>query len=226
MQTKATTDDTTDPLKIRILLDSYKKEAYLRSLWNRKYEDIIKDAATLKREPKNYKETDILAYLMEEGMPALTRDYVASGYNRNRILEMYEIPAVKHLRHGHSIVDIGIGDPSTDPRLKRSIEDLTPDPVMRPVQSPTRNILFECEPSSRKRYLHERLKSAPEEKYYFPEATSWDYGWRLQDSTIKSGWRYSKSGEFMKCLQNRVGATPDPTHYEDCGSNNQKCYLY
>lgn len=225
MQSKAISDDTTNPLKIRILIESYEKEAYLRSLWNRKYEDIIKDAATLKRESKNYYETDILAYLMKEGMPALTRDYVASGYHRNRILEDYEIPGIKHLRHGHSIVDLGLGDPSKDPRIKRSIEDLSPDPLMRPVPSPIKNILFECEPSSRKRYLNQRWKSAPEEKYYFPETTSWDYGWRLEDNTMKSGRRYSKSGEFMKSLQNRVGAIPDPTHYEACASNDKVCYF-
>lgn len=224
MQSRVPPDDTTDPLKIRILLDSYRKEAYLRSLWNRKHEDIIKDAATLKREPTNYCETDILAYLMKEGMSTVTRDYVASGYNRNRILDNYEIPGVKHLRHGHSIVDLGIGNPSEDPRLERSIEDLSPDPLMRPVPTRTKNILFECEPSSRIRYLHERLKLAPDEKYYFPETTSWDYGWRLEDSVMKSGRRYYKSGEFMKCLQNRVGATPDPTHYEACASNDKKCY--
>lgn len=223
MQSKAAPDNTTDPLKIRILLDSYKKEAYLRSLWNRKYQDIIKDAATLKREPTNYYETDILTYLMKEVTPTVTRDYVASGHNRKRILENYEIPGVQYLRHGHSILDLGIGDPGEDPRLKRSIEDLSPDPVMRPVPTPTKNILFDCEPSSRIRYLHERLKSAPEQKYYFPETTSWDYGWRLEDSTKKSGPRYSKSGEFMKCLQNRVGAVPDPIHYEACASNDRKC---
>lgn len=216
-------DDTTDPIKIRILLDSYNKEAYLRSLWSRKYEDIIKDAATLKREPKNYHATSISSYVIEKGLPTLTRDYVASANNRNRILEDYEVAGVKHLRHGHSIVDLGIGDPSKDPRLKRSIEDLTPDPLMIPVPPPTKNILFECAPSSRIRYLHERLKSAPEEKYYFPETTSWDYGWRLKDNTIKSGPRYAKSDEFMKSIRNRVGATPDPRHYKSCASNDKKC---
>lgn len=223
MQSKAITDDTTDPLKIRILLDSYSKEAYLRSLWNRKYEDIIKDAATLKREPKNFKETDILAYLMKEGMPTITKDYISSRCNRNKILDGYEIPGVKHLRYGHSIVDLGIGDPREDPRLIRSDEDLSPDPVMRPVPSSVKNILLECQPSSRIRYLHERLKFAPDEKYYFPETTSWDYGWHLRDSTMKSERRHAKSGEFMKSLQNRVGATPDPTHYETCTSSDKKC---
>lgn len=224
MQSKSTPDDTTDPLKIRILLDSYTKEANLRSLWNRKYEDIIKDAATLKREPSNYYENDILAYLMKEGMPTLTRDYISSGHNRNRILEDYEIRGVQHLRYGHSIVDLGIGDPREDPRLQRGTEDLSLDPLMRPVPIATKNILFECQPSSRMRYLHERLKSAPDEKYYFPETTSFDYGWRLGDSTMKSGQRYSKSGDFMKSLQNRVGATPDPTHYETCASSVKKYY--
>lgn len=151
MQSKPTSNQA-DPLKIRILLDSCNKEIYLRSLWSTKYEAVFKDATTLKRSPKDYFETDISKYLIEESMPALIRDYVASGNNK-RILKDYEILGVNHLRYGHSIVDLGIGDASKDSRLKRSIEDLSLDPVMRPVPPRIKNILFGCDPSSRNRYL-------------------------------------------------------------------------
>ncbi|KAJ8404127.1 hypothetical protein AAFF_G00344770 [Aldrovandia affinis] len=59
-----------------------------------------------------------------------------------------------------------------------------PSPLMRPVSPQTREALyqgFSKEGKGRHLYLRSRVQKGPEEKFDFPQLSSWDYGWRLGD---------------------------------------------
>lgn len=49
---------------------------------------------------------------------------------------------------------------------------------MKKVPSNEKQILYNLtDKNARKNYLKERYQRSPREKYHFPEATSWRYGW-------------------------------------------------
>ncbi|XP_042308808.1 protein ATP6V1FNB-like [Sceloporus undulatus] len=60
-----------------------------------------------------------------------------------------------------------------------------PLPEMRPPTAETVQLLyqgFSHEGKGRQHYLKERKRKSPEEKFYYPILSSWDYGWRLGDA--------------------------------------------
>lgn len=53
------------------------------------------------------------------------------------------------------------------------------------VETPVRDKLYEGfskQGKGRYQYLQDRKKVMPEKRYQFPLCSSWDYGWRLEDS--------------------------------------------
>ncbi|XP_076624297.1 protein SPMIP1 [Colletes latitarsis] len=55
--------------------------------------------------------------------------------------------------------------------------------IMKPIEPRVRALLYEDAPSfvTAENYFNERLKDIPEDRYFFPDCTSWVYGWRLSD---------------------------------------------
>ncbi|XP_054009558.1 protein ATP6V1FNB-like [Hylaeus anthracinus] len=55
--------------------------------------------------------------------------------------------------------------------------------IMKPIDPRVRAILYHDVPSfvNADNYFHERLKDIPEDRYFFPDCTSWVYGWHLSD---------------------------------------------
>ncbi|XP_076762114.1 uncharacterized protein LOC143430031 [Xylocopa sonorina] len=55
--------------------------------------------------------------------------------------------------------------------------------IMKPVDPQIKAILYEDVPSfiAAENYMNERLKGIPENRYYYPDCTSWIHGWRLTD---------------------------------------------
>ncbi|XP_013180009.1 PREDICTED: uncharacterized protein LOC106126736 [Papilio xuthus] len=208
--------DITNPAVIRFLIESYEKETLYRLNWVEKHRERIEKAATLQREPTNYYETDVLAHNAASGMAMTTRDFIASGYNRMKIRDPYTtVQRLRDLRHGHSIVDVGLGDPKEDPRLLRPDEELKSDPIMRPVDPEVNKIIYKPTPEyGRKLYLHTRAKVWPEKKYYFPECSNWDYGWRTRDSSMHQPSFYGIVEHMTRAQRSRVGPQPDPPHYK------------
>ncbi|GBN43531.1 hypothetical protein AVEN_74276-1 [Araneus ventricosus] len=74
-----------------------------------------------------------------------------------------------------------------DPGKVRKIEDLK---KMKPVPTDTKKILYKGvshEGEGRKKYLKDRYQEDPEDKYFFPVCSSWDYGWTFgQDHELRS----------------------------------------
>ncbi|GFR28862.1 uncharacterized protein TNCT_505161 [Trichonephila clavata] len=61
--------------------------------------------------------------------------------------------------------------------LKKIEEEMK---VMKPVHPKTKKIIYEGiskEDEGRRKYLKVRYKKNPEDKFYFPVCTSWEYGW-------------------------------------------------
>ncbi|KAK9406174.1 hypothetical protein NXF25_004948 [Crotalus adamanteus] len=86
-----------------------------------------------------------------------------------------------------------------------------PLPEMRVPTPETTQLLykgFSHEGKGRQQYLKERMMKSPEEKFYYPVLSSWEYGWRLGDtikdirtpvhkkSCIVKGTFYFKNGIF------------------------------
>ncbi|XP_028166625.1 uncharacterized protein LOC114357287 [Ostrinia furnacalis] len=211
--------DITNPDVIKFLVESYDKTTRLRLKWNRLHADKLKEAATLHRDEKGYFETDVLKESMAGGMATITRDFKVAGYNRRRtpIRDGVHIYGVSEMKKGHSIVDVGLGDPKDDPRLARPDTDLTIDPIMRPIDPKEKKILYDDVPTyGRAVYLKNRTRTMPEKKYYFNECSGWVYGWRLGDSFFKKNapkcgrvWRLTRD------VKSRTGPHPDPAHYKE-----------
>ncbi|XP_013140878.1 PREDICTED: uncharacterized protein LOC106105173 [Papilio polytes] len=208
--------DVHNPAVIRFLIDCYEKETLYRLNWVEKHRERIEKAATLQREPTNYCQTDVLAHIASSGMAMTTRDFIASGYNRMKCRDPYtNVHRLKDLRHGHSIADVGLGDPKEDPRLVRSDDELASDPIMRPVDPDVNKIIYKPTPEyGRKLYLHTREKLWPEKKYYFPECSNWDYGWRTMDSSMHQPSLYGIVEHLNRAQRSRVGPQPDPAYYK------------
>ncbi|XP_068984651.1 protein SPMIP1-like [Bombus flavifrons] len=55
--------------------------------------------------------------------------------------------------------------------------------ITKPIDPQVRTVLYEDAPSfvNAENYISERVKDIPENRYYYPDCTSWIYGWRLTD---------------------------------------------
>ncbi|XP_075979937.1 uncharacterized protein LOC142979062 [Anticarsia gemmatalis] len=211
--------DITNPEIIKFLVESYDKTARLRMKWNNLYGDKLRQAATLQREEKGYCEADVLEAAMRVGMATVTRDTIA-GRRYKRLVPIRDgvhITNLSDMKKGHSVVDIGLGDAKTDPRLARPDTDETIDPIMRPVDPQQTAIIYKGIPGyGREAYLRSRNKMSPESKYYFNETTASDYGWRLGDSFLgKSGPKYGRVWRLNRDVKSRTGPYPDPLHYKN-----------
>ncbi|XP_075979496.1 uncharacterized protein LOC142978804 [Anticarsia gemmatalis] len=211
--------DITNPDIIKFLVESYDKTARLRMKWNNLYGDKLKQAATLHREEKGYFETDVLKAAMAAGMPTITRDTISGSRNRRLtpIRDGVHIPDLSDMKKGHSIAEVGLGDPEKDPRLARPDTDLSIDPIMRPIDPNQKEIIYKGIPYyGREVYLKSRNKMSPESKYYFNECNGWDYGWRLGDSFFgRSAPKYGRVWRLNRDVKSRTGPYPDPLHYKN-----------
>lgn len=89
---------------------------------------------------------------------------------------------------------------------------------MRPVDYKTKQLLYTgTQQDGRVNYLKERAKTIPEQKYYFPETTSFRYGWKMWDHAMsgEGGTRLGKSQIIKQTFYRRRGVTCDPMWYRD-----------
>ncbi|GFY41215.1 uncharacterized protein TNIN_134061 [Trichonephila inaurata madagascariensis] len=81
--------------------------------------------------------------------------------------------------------------------LKKIEEELK---VMKPVHPKTKKIIYEGiskEDEGRRKYLKKRYKKNPEDKFYFPVCTSWEYGW-TSDKNQSSIFQNSGASRLLK----------------------------
>ncbi|KZC07994.1 PREDICTED: uncharacterized protein LOC107186207 [Dufourea novaeangliae] len=55
--------------------------------------------------------------------------------------------------------------------------------IMRPIDPQIRALLYEDAPSfiTAENYINKRLENIPEDRYFYPDCTTWLHGWRLSD---------------------------------------------
>lgn len=223
--------DYSDPKVAKFFNDCIEHESKARVRWTNLYvgSGKIQIAATQDRELKNNYDTDVIKYKLLEGMATISRDHIAAACHRRKIpiRDGKFIQGVASLKHGHSIPEVGLGDQNVDPKLGRPDTDLRPDPVMRPVDLRVRKLLYKSKPTpkpNREIYLDKRVILLPEKKYYFPECTNWDYGWRQLDSELRQKPLYGRCWHLHRALTSRVGPQPDPPHYKSSDSSGStKC---
>lgn len=219
--------DINNPEVIKFLVETYEKTDRLRRLWNTVHAKKLDEASSFHGKEKGYYESDVMKEAILLGISSVEADYKSGA--RNRRLKVspdgVHIPRVSDLRRGHSIVDVGLGDPKEDPRLVKPDTDLTIEPVMRPIPPKQRKLLFKGKPDfGRKVYLETRCKSStPEQRYYFAEACSWDYGWRLKDSYFKTLVPQYGRVWTLHREKSRVGPQPDPIHYKILERGPNRC---
>ncbi|PZC78155.1 hypothetical protein B5X24_HaOG202550 [Helicoverpa armigera] len=208
--------DFSNPAVIILLKEAYDREKRLRAKWISKNREKLEKAVTLNREPTNYFEEDVAKQNMIGVLPSITLGHIAARENRKKtpLRDARTIPAAESIRHEHSIINMGLGSPSEDPRLARPDTDFKLDPIMRPVNAKLKKLLMKPRPTfGREVYLKKRTKEDPGNKYYFPECTSWDHGWRLQESSLLERATYGRIWQLNRSLRSRVGPQPDPEHY-------------
>lgn len=210
--------DITKPEVIKFLVESYEKTDRLRMKWNHHFQEKLRQTAEFRTDPKGYYQIDVLKEELITGMLASTRDHIS--FTRNRRIkqktDIDQVLGISNLKRGHTIPEVGLGDPKDDPRLERPDDDFSEDPIMRPVDTEKYGILVKGLPEfGRKRYLQVRSKTDPEKKYYFPECSSWQYGWRLKDSYFhKNQPSYGRVLLLTRDTMSRSGPQPDPDHYK------------
>lgn len=88
--------------------------------------------------------------------------------------------------------------------------------MMRPVDIKIKRILYKG--GGRVKYLNERVKLKPEERYYFPEVSSFVYGWKMWNYSMDNPIvRYGKSNIVKTSFYRRRGTERDPDWYKECG---------
>ncbi|XP_015585432.1 uncharacterized protein LOC107263098 [Cephus cinctus] len=105
-------------------------------------------------------------------------------------------------------------------------ESVNLDP-MRPVDPVTKSIIYERNVQSfitGNNYLQKRFEETPEDRYYFPDCTSWTYGWRMKDyppvPATKVGIRSLMQATFYR--RNASSLQRDPDWYRNCQTGNAK----
>lgn len=210
--------DITNPDVIKFLVESYDKTTRLRMKWNRVHANKLKQAATLDRPEKGHNELGIIRDNMAAGMRTIERDHITGRTNRRRkaIRDAIHVPGIADLRKGHSIPEVGLGDPKEDLRLARPDTDLSFDPKMRPIDPKQKEIVYKEIPVfGREVYLKSRNKICPEKKYYFRESSGWEYGWRLGDSYFtRNAPTFGRVWRLTRGDKSRTGPHPDPDYYQ------------
>ncbi|KAL7291318.1 hypothetical protein TKK_0014920 [Trichogramma kaykai] len=96
---------------------------------------------------------------------------------------------------------------------------------MLPIKPAILDILYRPKDQSflsKKNYLRERYKEKPDEKFYFPYCSSWEYGWRLRDypkpRVSDRGRRAVIQSSFYR--RNASSLQRDPDWYRICQTSD------
>ncbi|CAG4947848.1 unnamed protein product [Colias eurytheme] len=158
-------------------------------------------------------------WYQEHLMPALlaakekrVREIDASIAMTKELLDIYNEPVVKPKPvTPHSVV------PSDDINL------------MKPIEPEVLDLLYgSTEKGAAERYLHARYKKAPEDKFYFRLATSFDYGWQQKHSRMRArDVNHGRCAILRDTFYRKNNLAPDPRHYsQPAGGETSICSEY
>ncbi|XP_017770077.1 PREDICTED: uncharacterized protein LOC108557883 [Nicrophorus vespilloides] len=87
--------------------------------------------------------------------------------------------------------------------------------IMRPVKPEHSTLLYTSSNVGRVTYLAARMHVLPEDRYYFPETTSFRYGWKMWPcAKTMQGSKFGKSAIIRQSFyRRRAGIEQDPDYY-------------
>ncbi|XP_044262954.1 protein ATP6V1FNB-like [Tribolium madens] len=97
------------------------------------------------------------------------------------------------------------------------VEEAALQSIMRPVDKHVKDLLYASAINEgRKAYLQERYKIIPEKRYYFPETTSFQYGWSMSEfSKNIKGSPFARQQIIKESFYRRRGVAQDPEWYKE-----------
>ncbi|XP_013193513.1 uncharacterized protein LOC106137258 [Amyelois transitella] len=103
------------------------------------------------------------------------------------------------------------------------------DSLMTPIEPEVLDLLYGCtEKGAAEQYLKARYKKAPEDKFYFRLATSWDYGWQQKQSRLRArDVNRGRCAILRDTFYRKNNLAPDPRHYaQPAGGEVSICSEY
>ncbi|CAK1553040.1 unnamed protein product [Leptosia nina] len=101
--------------------------------------------------------------------------------------------------------------------------------LMKPIEPAVLDLLYgSTEKGAAERYLKARYKKAPEDKFYFRLATSFDYGWQQKHSRMKPrDVNRGRCAILKDTFYRKNNLAPDPVHYsQPAGGEVSICSEY
>lgn len=205
----------TNPEVCKFLAESYEKIERQHRKWkNQKTDREFIDAAASNKDDKD-------CFKIDNGKDAavnnknITEDLASPKRHRNvkRELEANRVFGILEMKR-HTIPENDIGAVKDDFRLDPDKDDTR---IMRPVDPEHSNMIYKDSPSyGREHYLKVRSQMKPDEKYYYHQCSSWEYGWKLRDSFFGKhvSSTYGRNHLFTRDGMSRSGPQPDPYYYK------------
>ncbi|XP_056429089.1 protein ATP6V1FNB [Hyla sarda] len=137
---------------------------------------------------------------------------------KTKVKDHYKLPTIMHSSiqtDNKNLLDIqNVQHMSTASRSEQMETSLT-DSMMKPVSPGTRSLLYNGtskEQKGRYCYLKVRNSLRPEEKYCYPLATSWIYGWHLGNLVDNSCPQYRRCRIVSDTFYRKNGIPTQPSH--------------
>ncbi|CAD0203013.1 unnamed protein product [Chrysodeixis includens] len=160
---------------------------------------------------------------------AFLADSAARSERRNRLwyqknlLKVLQTEKEKQVREIDTSIALAeelmrILDEPLEPPVEVIIPEIIPtteDSVMKPIEQNVLNILYKgTEKGAGKSYLRARYRKAPEDKFLYRVATSWDYGWQQKQAIqLARHVNFGRSFILRNTFYRKNNLAPDPPHY-------------
>ncbi|XP_068620543.1 uncharacterized protein [Battus philenor] len=181
--------------------------------------------------------------MAEARVQAFYADALAKSERRNRnwcyenLLNVLEAAKEKHAREIDASIVLAknllqILDEKRkypDPVPPHDLISSDASTLMKPVEPEVSNILFgSTEKGAASRYLKERNKKSPEEKFNYRASSNWDYGWQQKDSRVPArDMNRGRCAILKDTFYRKNNLAPDPPHYsEPAGGEFSICSVY
>lgn len=196
----------------KFLAESYEKIERQRRRWKNLNKDNELNAGEPYKDTKDFKPH----YVKDEPVnDAFTtaEDLVSTKCHRHvkRELDVNRVFGILEMKpHPENYIDAA--------KIEfRSDSDKDDIRIMRPVDPQHAELIYK-DPLSygREHYLKVRSRMKPDEKYYYHQCSSWEYGWRLRDSYFGKhvAPTYGRNHLFTRDGMSRSGPQPDPYYYK------------
>lgn len=203
----------TNPAVCKFLAESYDKIERQQRKWKNQNTDKESNVAASNKDDKDcYKVDNVKDAVVNN--KNITEELASPKRHRHvkRELEVNRVFGILEMKR-HTIPESDIRAAKDDVRSD-SDKDTR---IMRPVDPEHSNMIYKDSPSNgREHYLRVRSRMKPDEKYYYHQCSSWEYGWKLRDSYFGKhvAPTYGRSHLFTRDGMSRSGPQPDPYYYK------------